>query len=121
MLCSSGCAPRRTTMKLSDAIALGRTVSKLNDNTFTLNDGEGCALGVALIAAGFTHKVGFERDVTKYFPWVGHREYEQISEYYDNVVRGRATLDELIDWVRSVEPAEVLQPSSAETAHEQTR
>jgi hypothetical protein len=101
-------------MRLSEAMALGRIVAKLNKNDCTLYEGSGCAMGVALVAAGFPHNAGCRYDVKQYFPWVNDARYEEITALYQSVVKGEMTFDQLIDWVRFVEPQPAPETLSAE-------
>lgn len=108
-------------MRLSDAIALGRvTVTKLVASWL-----DGCALGMAANA------VGCERnyiDINKVWPWLYnggdfqcpkcHRlpdcGMNTIAHFFDTHVMNskNATIEELCDWVRSIEPAEPIEVSA---------
>ena len=117
-------------MRLSDAIALGRVlVEKPNHFNYC-----GCALGMGLSSTGNepcladvetdhgrsqASKLWFDAQL-KEWPWLGDfmlppenlgygwpmKVYAIISYLFTNSQHGEGTLDQLIDWVRSVEPAE---------------
>lgn len=116
-------------MKLSDAIALGRTLVKPRRLAEYFPDGSGCARGMALEACGARAKSeNYSAHDDTFFdlwPWTIHRPEKfpcecfgmrfypinaQIQHLFDSHITGIAephwTLDQLIDWVRSVEPAE---------------
>jgi hypothetical protein len=118
------------TMRLSDAIATGRvTIEKLEAGLL-----KSCVLGMALNAIGRSDatdesvpcKVSGYAVIQATWPWTstrirhplwGHYEYAYALIYQlfdDFVMKRRMTLDELIDWVRSVEPAEP-EPAVAES------
>jgi hypothetical protein len=102
-------------MRLSDAIGLGRTLVKFDSTKFLWpNDkGEcvGCAIGMGLAAIG---EVKIERldQIFVHWPWLNGTDdwtakpITIISEMAHRVAKGEQSLDELIDYVRSVEPAE---------------
>lgn len=91
-------------MRLSDAIALGQHLIKWDDEV-TLLDGRGCACGMALAALG--QERGSPRLFYERFPWAAkHDLWTEITNRFFKVHAGEVSLDELIDWVRSVEPAE---------------
>lgn len=118
-------------MRLSDAIAMGRVLLKPKAYV-TIMDGEGCALGMAFAAIGVTsHKEAVKRCKTvPEWKWLGKTKpvlfpcycnpaEDRILRYKDDYrgwiahlfnehVCGDKTwnLDQLIDWIRSVEPAE---------------
>jgi len=112
-------------MRLSDAIALGRTLLKPRAGSTFSAGGYGCANGMALAAIGKSNcRVGDSLDEN--FPIEAMRfagklpcgcldigGYSSdvggvIAHLFDtHVMDGKTwTLDELIDWVRSVEPPE---------------
>jgi len=98
-------------MKLSDAIALGQHLIKWT-NGRTLYDGQGCACGMALAAHG--EQLADVGDFYNRYPWAKeHGLWVQITHEFDRVLRGQLTLDQLIDWVRSIEPAEEEAPVAA--------
>jgi hypothetical protein len=111
-------------MRLSDAIAMGRMLVP-EQRRFVLG---GCAFGMALKACGA--ELLYE-EVKRLWPWTAEKQEIEppcgcvasfvypaadasaaIFHLFDNHVRGNPnifrpwTLDQLIDWVRSVEPAE---------------
>lgn len=125
-------------MRLSDAIATGRVLVKpLAGVVLRDNKEEGCAIGMALVACGKQELAHSYDGLGQAWPWTTNRldpiclpcGCGKISAISDcNVIgsaiahlfdfhiadRGRArwTLDQLIDWVRSVEPAESEQTAS---------
>jgi hypothetical protein len=125
-------------MRLSDAIALGRTlIGKTDPSSYC-----GCALAMALMAIGkepmvaaigddsfaeMAHDNWFEAamtewpwlvteglEVPKYLPAYAYEHYNAeyiISDLFWKVDEGEISLDQLIDWVRSVEPQEETERS----------
>lgn len=105
-------------MRLSDAVAMGRTLRKPAPGDLG-NSEEGCAMGMALAACGKRPMYGY---IEILWPWatdqndfrkcpVCNERYRNVSHMvqhcFDSHVWTREmTLDQLIDWVRSVEPAE---------------
>lgn len=110
-------------MRLSDAIAMGRTMTE-----HRANDLAHCAQGMALISCGVTDRIDMVREggIGKRWPWSAELTDSDfpcgcnMGERYEHSIRGSIahifdlhvmhlkdwTLDELIDWVRSVEPVE---------------
>jgi hypothetical protein len=107
-------------MRLSDAIAVGRVLIQHPSADNYCN----CALGMGLAAVGKCKphpRLAYDA-IMREWPWLGEGVkspdwmkrygYETmqaeftISHAYDMVQFGVLTLDQLIDWVRSVEPAE---------------
>lgn len=101
-------------MKLSEAIMLGSTTCRLEP--MNLNH---CALGCAANAMGMPKHEPFTKRawdrvnaIHKEWPWIirspgGVREEYgfQITRMFDGeVCLGFKTLEQLVDWVRSVEP-----------------
>jgi len=114
-------------MRLSDAIALGRTLLTPYAGVIEYN-GKGCAIGMGLKACGKSANV-HDALTDAGWGWTGNfniphpmpcgcTRYEVnigmnhggslIAHLFDFHVFGKRdwTLDQLIDWVRSVEPAE---------------
>lgn len=107
-------------MRLSDAIALGRVVIKPFRGRIFNSPTEGCALGMGLAGIG-RHGNGHSPAID--WPWL-HKDaplpcgcycddidsFRVITHIFDDHIMGicsnRWTLDQLIDWVRSVEPNE---------------
>jgi hypothetical protein len=99
-------------MRLSDAIALGRTliVPTCGGPNPDINSGSGCVLQMALCAIGEIHKayscqgpnISFCADI------FGGHVYAVMSRFdYRARLDGSAfDLDAFIDWVRSVEPSD---------------
>lgn len=110
-------------MRLSDAIALGRTLAEPGVCVFILHRDSGtlaCAIGMATLAVGCP-KFNYDQE----WPWLCERTtgirickchiglgYNSracdIAHIFDLHVMGRGdwTLDRLIDYVRSIEPPE---------------
>ena len=106
-------------MRLSDAIAIGRTLCIAKEGGYNSREpeaGVGCALDMAVLAVDGKNWCAADR----YWPWLlGNgsdddrflyvRSYRaQIIDMFDKdvMVLKTKTLDQLIDWIRSVEPQE---------------
>lgn len=130
-------------MKLSDAIILGSTMTKLDSSCF-LAGGEGCLLGMGM--SSFGYKTCELAEISNRFPWTDNKficpdfvrvyKSEKVTSLYDHlggwehirefraqsiigrmavmVEEGAITLDKAVDWIRSVEPQEVMEPESAD-------
>lgn len=112
-------------MLLSDAIATGRTLVVRcvagGSTRQKAQPGDGCVLDMAALAVGKR----LWTDAKEIWPWLS-LQYEPESTTYESAIYGRfdvdvqkglLTLDQLIDWVRSVEPAEP-EPQSEPTIAE---
>lgn len=110
-------------MRLSDAIALGRTLvnpKECGRGAPGNKPEDGCALDMAVLAVGGNNW----HQATKYWPWLHNIDPEErglplSGNFYFSIIRQfdrdvmllkRMTLDQLIDWVRSIEPPEQEQP-----------
>lgn len=113
-------------IRLSDAIALGRKVVEPAKGLILSTDGKrGCALGMGFVGAGLSYsgsQVNCYLDIKEKWDWLclhtnkwpcfcnrGLTVYmDLIAHIFDNHVRSRQdwTLDQLIDYVRSIEPPE---------------
>jgi hypothetical protein len=111
-------------MKLSEAIALGYPEIVPSNNVWLVPPGgiggwtnhnnrcEGCAVGAALYAMG--HRNGYYPNnvyqlLKKYWPWTMKSDCtftRDISMNFAKVITGRMTIEELITWVKSIEPEE---------------
>ena len=122
-------------MKLSDAIMLGSTKTKLNPDRWLTSDGTGCLIGIGISAICELHDIptwgGLDNEILVRFPWLrqdfpvpeiakghddvwGHlngfkftdlaRAVDIISRMAYLVKAGRMTLEQAVDWIRSVEP-----------------
>jgi hypothetical protein len=112
-------------MRLSDAIAVGRTlVSRCvagGSTSYRAKPGDGCVLDMAALAVGLR----YWKDVGEVWPWVLDPDpanptgdyREAIYSRFDCEVMGEKslTLDQLIDWIRSVEPNEAEEPPQAQS------
>lgn len=106
---------------LSEAIALGRTIIKPIVGGCETAGGipgeNGCVLDMAVAAVGGRTW----HDAISYWSWLGEQNpdantvstmgptfYWSIIHKFDRdvMLRGDMTLDQLIDWVRSIEPQE---------------
>lgn len=106
-------------MKLSDAIVLGDTLKRPDSTKWISNDGKcGCALGGALLAVGID-PVAFNREsmvsvpgewpsVKARWPWLTRDHLSEISNLYHEVCHGRRTLEDVVVYVRSVEPPQTV-------------
>lgn len=104
-------------MKLSSAILLGDTLRTRNGGVFLEKDSAGsycgCAIGGGLLAEGWSQWCA---DLCNFpWPWLNAKEpyvtretrnpYEcEISRQFIGVCNGGQTLEQLVDYVRSVEP-----------------
>lgn len=113
-------------MRLSEAIALGRTLIQPVPGIILSRDKTaGCAIGMAIVAGGGG---GYSR--APMYPWASKESlvhcpvccrphatygcyYSTIAHIFDDHVMttGQWTLDQLIDWIRSVEPDEPVEAS----------
>lgn len=120
-------------MRLSEAIAIGRTLIKAVPMVRLSDDGQrGCALGMADAAYG--KAAWAANDIHQ---WVAQSECPrlpcgcELNSYwliYTNTIAhvfnqhvcgdGTWTLDQLIDYVRSVEPAEPAEPAIPQPAEQ---
>jgi hypothetical protein len=107
-------------MRLSEAIALGRTMLIPGLNVFK-NRTKGCALEMAMAAIGSSRSWN---SAEKTWPWLNKERisplpcacperWYRVKQFkrcvihiFNHVICGEITFDQLIDWVRSVEPAE---------------
>jgi hypothetical protein len=116
------------TMKLSEAILLGDVLKKGTNDAWISEDGScGCAFGGALLAAGITaQQFRYEMRgcrsadepgcVKQRWPWLTEEHLIKITGLYDRVMKQCGTIEQVADYVRSIEPAEPTQaPSHAET------
>lgn len=118
-------------MRLSDAIATGRVLLKPVRSSLFSGEDYGCALGMALMSAGTRNVIKLK----SLWPILGE-SFEIpclcfkvrtvpmdliVTHIFDNHVflREDWTLDQLIDWVRSVEPAEE-EPVSVTQVQDET-
>lgn len=94
----------------SEAILAGDVLKTSNPYVFVGADLEGqdcgCAIGGALYATGYDHrgKQIWPDALQKRWPWVGWVLINQISMAYHEVANGRKTIEQLADWIRSIEP-----------------
>lgn len=97
-------------MKLSEAILLGDSLKKPASYLFLSPDGScGCALGGAALAVGITTLLTHPCESDEFmaaFPWFTMHISAEIGVRYFKVEAGRMVIEELVDFVRSIEPAE---------------
>lgn len=118
-------------MRLSEAIILGDTLKKCDPNLFISSDGScGCAFGGALLAVGVTPaewgkelrgpwRTTDELDCVKSrWPWLKLRHVARISSLYYAVADGKATIEDVAVYIRSVEPIEPQAATEPSEAHE---
>jgi hypothetical protein len=106
-------------MKLSEAILLGDSLRKRDPRAFLYEiDGEacGCALGGAELAVGVGVKDPYA--FRRIWPWtqkqtdgsitledeIGFGDVRSTHPGFTDVYKGKATIEQLADYVRSVEP-----------------
>jgi hypothetical protein len=101
-------------VRLSEAILLGDSLKKPNSMTYIPNPSGCCAIGGALLAIGVTRKE-FLADVSRVnvypaislrWPWLNKSHIWKISSLYGEVEAGEKTIEQLADYVRSIEPPE---------------
>lgn len=116
-------------MRLSNAVATGRTLIIPTRGVILMDPDHGCALGMGLAGAGVPYKKveamhSEAACVRAQWPWLtdwfhlpcscqmgksANTAFNIIGHVFDCHIMGRApdwTLDQLIDWICSVEPAE---------------
>lgn len=113
-----------TYMQLSEAIILGDTLKKCDPQTWISEDGScGCALGGALLATGVTAEQ-FTSEWPLYemtevpciklrWPWLTWDILRKITDLYFNVAHGDATIEDVANYVRTIEPPPLTCASAA--------
>lgn len=92
-------------MKLSVAMMLGDSLRARNATIwYDPNTNCGCAIGGAALAVGERSMWMVHQDFLKMWPWLDFPILSAISKKFYNVVEGRETFEELVDYVRSIEP-----------------
>jgi len=98
-------------MKLSEAMMLGDAMMPRNDGTswFGHKDPDfnecGCAIGRAWFAAGHSFDEWWKaQDFCSEWPWLKNGYPGNISVKFDTVLTGGMTFEQLVDYVRSIEP-----------------
>ena len=98
-------------MRLSDAIVLGSALIRFEPSCFYVPRGNcGCIIGMGEAAMGAMSVLSYK----KLWPWLSkpmpgkplHSYAAEIGRRAYCVQEGTMTLEEVVDWVRSVEPAE---------------
>lgn len=97
-------------MRLSVAMMLGSTTCKMVPGKWS-----SCALGAAANAVGIADNARRPYAIYDQWPWLrypsprGHSFGAEIYSRFDaDVCRGGMTFEELVDYVRSIEPDELL-------------
>ena len=102
-------------MKLSEAMVLGDVLRERNPSVWIAGDGScGCALGGAALATGHSEKelitwiMARNCETTEWFqflwPWLSTDNVRDISKMFSDVCRAQMTFEQLVDYVRSIEP-----------------
>lgn len=119
-------------MRISDALALGRTMLKpIAGHHITPDGTHGCAWGMIQVAAPSEYGEMIRRGPSMKTPcgckmgYTGGMAWGPIHDNFVSVVvhlfnqhvmtEKNWTLDQLIDWVRTVEPEPVAEPEPAPT------
>jgi len=99
-------------MRLSDAMATGRVI-QTPGNWMSYKE---CAIGVGMAGIGIAYEDRHSKLAVKEWPWLemndpdylgGEFPYKDvIGHFYAEVTHGVRTFDQVIDYVRSVEPVE---------------
>lgn len=104
-------------MKLSEAIMAGSTLVRQCASPWPGDEaaGKGCALTMAARAMGGSEYL----DCFKFWPWLdtpeknktgSHSFWQIVSRFDSEVCGGVMTLEQLVDYVRSIEPPEDTDP-----------
>lgn len=113
-------------MQLSEAIILGDSLKRCNPWQWLSADGScGCGFGGALLAAGVDANTFFGEmkggsaaevaeaaQVKARWPWLTATHLEQITCLYFLLTEGQRTIEDVADYVRSVEPGEPVSPQT---------
>ena len=103
-------------MRLSDAIALGR-VLKTHVPHVAKSPEQGCVLQIGLAANGIVESYEPGRETLNLYPWTNRIIKCPVCKVHDDVAWTLVhlndwhswNLDQMIDWVRSIEPAELTE------------
>lgn len=91
-------------MRLSEAMMLGSTMCKMEEGNW-----DSCALGSAANAIGLEKKHNTDERIDEIYsawPWLRGGQISGIWVRFDHcVVPGLMTLEQLVDYVRSIEPS----------------
>lgn len=116
-------------MKLSDAMVLG---DSLRDRQWSIwlsaNKSCGCAIGGAILAIGkgdeflasYLSLILSNEPIFRYWPWLEYEGLNQISARFRKVCRGEMTFEQLVDYVRSIEPDETEETVAVESTVDST-
>ena len=112
-------------MRLSEAIILGDSLKAPDPGQWLSPDGScGCAFGGALIAAGagisefFGQNQGSVKSIAEapivraLWPWITAEHLQMITNLYYAVCNGYCVIEDVADYVRSVEPGEPVTPKT---------
>jgi hypothetical protein len=109
-------------MRLSDSIALGR-VLKMHVPRVSRTPEQGCVLQIGLAANGIMQSCEPASEILRRYPWTRKNTKCPICTdvaWLDDVAwilvhlndEHKWNLDQMIDWVRSIEPAELAESVS---------
>ena len=96
-------------MRLSEAMMLGDMMRRRSGGIYLINTEApcGCAIGGAALAIGHKAGAAWSRGRTLLqatYPWFTDAEDEKISVMFMDVCTGETTFEQLISYVRSIEP-----------------
>lgn len=93
-------------MKLSEAMMLGDIALTRSSTTWLdRSAGCGCAIGRAYAVVGGNAFSPSIADFTPLWPWLGFDELIDISDLFSAVTAAQMTFEQLVDFVRSIEPS----------------
>lgn len=95
--------PLKSTIRLTEAVVLGDMMFP-RKSTVWFEDGEGCALGRAFLAAGHTPQgiIMSEQDILRAWPWL-NPYLNVISIRFAKVCHGKITFEDLVESIRTLE------------------
>lgn len=101
-------------MRLSEAMMLGDSLRLRHGGHWLAVHGAGlcgCAIGGALLAEGFQLgdrlvRGDYPDEIRTYWPWLTKDQTMTISRDFNKVVAGEMTFEQMVDYVRSIEPPE---------------
>ena len=109
-------------MRLSEAIMLGSTIIRPTPGggpSPHSNSGTGCVLQMALMAIGETERAYMFQGPDLELCWLiwGHSLASRAMNSFDSGIHCKS-MDEFVDWVRSIEPAEPEEESDGPDPHD---
>lgn len=98
-------------MRLNEAVILGDSLRRREYMVWLGQEEDspcGCALGGALLANGFKSATGWGDllDIQQEWPWLTAWHINDISDMFINVCRNQMTIEELADYIKTIEPKE---------------